>query len=102
MEYVVHTTGVHRLENGRRRIPPVVSTLYAGGLLAWAVPITLFLYYRANAMPGTSLGWRALGVVFAGLLAILAHVLFWAGAFFYGRLVTADQIAEEADRPTSA
>lgn len=102
MEYVVHTTGIHRLENGRRRITPVVSTLYVCGLLAWAVPIGLFFYYRANSMPGTSLGWRALGVVLAALLAGLAHVLLWAGAFFYGRLVTADQIAEEADRTTSA
>ncbi len=102
MEYVVHTTGLHRVENGRRNVPPVVSTLYASGLLAWAVPVGLFLYYRANAMPGTSLGWRALGVVLAALLAVLVHVLFWAGAFFYGRLVTADQIAEEADKPTSA
>lgn len=102
METVVRTTGIHRLENTRRRIPGVVAALYGGGVLVWAVPISLFLYYRNNRMPGTSLGWRALGVVLAFLLAVLVHILLWAGAFFYGRLVTSDQIADEAERTTSA
>jgi hypothetical protein len=102
MEYVVHTTGTHRLENGRRGTPKAVAVLYGAGLLAWAMPFCLYFYYHANAMPGVSLGWRALGVVLAAMLAGLLHALLWAGAFFYGRLVTSDQIAEEAERGTGS
>jgi hypothetical protein len=103
MEVVVRvSTGIHRLENERvrPRVPGSVGVLYAAGLLAWSVPIGLLFYYRANAMPGSSIGWRALGVVLAAMLAVILHTLCWAGAFFYGRLVTSDQIAQEAERTT--
>ena len=96
------TTSTYRLENSRRRIPMAVVGLYAGGLAVWVIPTALFLYFRNNRMTGGSLGWRALGIVLAGLLALLIHILLWAGAFFYGRLVTSDQIADEAERTTSA
>ena len=101
METVVHTTGLHRLENSRRKIPAAVPVLYGGGVLIWALPLALFFYFRNNNVPGAGAGWRALGIVLAALLAILVHVLLWAGAFFYGRLVTSDQIAEEAERTTT-
>lgn len=103
MEVVVRlSTGIHRLdgERLRPRVPGSVGVLYAVGLLAWSVPIGLLFYYRANAMPGSSTGWRALGVVLAAILAAILHSVCWAGAFFYGRLVTSDQIAQEAERTT--
>ena len=94
-------TGLHRLEKGDRpRVPTSVGVLYAAGLLAWSLPIGLLFYYRATALPGSSVGWRALGVVLAALLAAIVHLLCWASAFFYGRLVTSDQIAQEAERTT--
>lgn len=102
MEVVVRVpTGIHRVDGERARVPGAVPFLYAVGLLAWAMPIGLVLYYRANAMGGSSVGWRALGVVLAAVLAMLVHTLSWAGAFFYGRLVTSDQIAQEAERSTN-
>ena len=93
-------TGIHHGE--KSPVPNAVRFLYGAGLLAWSLPIGLFLYYRANAMPGSSVGWRALGIVLAVLLAGLVHCLTWAGAFFYGRLVTSDQIAQEAERSTTS
>jgi len=101
METVVHASG-HRLENARRKIPPAVAILYGSGLLVYAIPVSLWLYYRNNPTPAGAVGWRALGMVLAVLLAVLTHVLLWAGAFFYGRLVTSDQIAAEAERGTSS
>lgn len=102
MEVVVRVpTGIHRMNDEKVRVPNSVRFLYAAGLLAWAMPIGLVLYYRANSMPGSSVGWRALGVVLAAVLAAIAHTLCWAGAFFYGRLVTSDHIAREAERSTN-
>lgn len=101
METVVRVhTGLHRMESDRPRVPTSVGVLYAAGLLAWGMPVGLLLFYRATALPGSSVGWRALGVVLAALLAAIVHLLCWAGAFFYGRLVTSDQIAQEAERTT--
>lgn len=102
MEVVVRIpTAIHRLEGERAPIPNAVRVLYGSGLLIWALPIGLFLYYRANAMPGSSIGWRALGMVLSALLAVIVHSMCWAAAFFYGRLVTSDQIAQEAERSTT-
>ena len=102
MEVVVRVpTGIHHIGGDHRpRAPNAVFVLYAAGLLAWGIPLALALYYRNNAMPDTSVGWRALGLVLAAVLAAITHSLCWAGAFFYGRLVTSDQIAEEAERTT--
>lgn len=105
MEVVVRIpTGVHHVgeESPRGRVPNSVRFLYAAGLLAWMLPIGIVFYYRANAMPGSSVGWRAMGVVLSAVLAAIVHTLCWAGAFFYGRLVTSDQIAREAERSTNA
>lgn len=93
-------TGIHHADGKRAPVPNAVRFLYVCGLLVWALPIGIYLYYRANAMPGSSVGWRALGIVLAILLSGLVHALTWAGAFFYGRLVTSDQIAQEAERGT--
>ena len=101
MEVVVRvTTGVHRIEGDRPRMPNSVRVLYAAGLLMWLMPTALVLYFRANPMPDSSTAWRALGIVLAALLAAILHSVCWAGAFFYGRLVTSDQIAREAERTT--
>lgn len=105
MEYVVKIpTGLHRVDGGHRRAkaPRLVKILYAAGLLVWLLPILLWLYYRGQTMPGASLGWRALGLVLAALLAGLVNTLCFAGAFFYGRLVTSLDIADEADRGTTS
>ena len=101
METVVHASPTHRLENSRRKIPAAVSVLYGSGVLVYALPLSLYFYFRNNSAPPGAAGWRALGMVLSGLLAILAHVLLWASAFFYGRLVTSDQIAAEAERGTA-
>lgn len=102
MEHVVRVqTGLHRIEARRAPTPRAVQALYGAGLAFWMLPVGLWLYYRANAMTNESIGWRALGLVLAVLLAVLAHVLCWAGAFFYSRLVTSDQIAQEAERATN-
>lgn len=101
METVVRvSTGIHRADGERAPVPNAVRVLYGSGLLVWALPVGILLYYRANAMPGSSVGWRALGIVLAVLLAAILHSICWAGAFFYGRLVTSDQIAQEAERST--
>lgn len=101
MEVVVRIpTGLHRIEGERPGVPNSVRLLYAAGLLMWAMPVALILYYRANPMPDSSTAWRALGVVLAALLAAILHSVCWAGAFFWGRLVTSDQIAQEAERST--
>ena len=94
-------TGLHRIESHKSPTPRAVMVLYGAGLSLWILPIGLWLYYRANTMTGDSLGWRALGLVLAVLLAALGHVLCWAGAFFYSRLVTSDQIAQQAERATN-
>ena len=101
MEVVVKVpTGIHRLPVDRPRVPNSVRALYAAGFLAWLLPIGLFLYFRANPVPTSGSGWRAVGLALAALLAAVAHSLCWAAAFFFGRLVTSDQIAEEAERTT--
>jgi len=96
MEYVVHApTGTHRIAPWQR-YPWTVRLLYLGGVLAWGLPLSLVQYFRINPMPGASVGWRALGVVLAIMLAALLHTLLWAGAFFYSRLITSNEIADEA------
>lgn len=105
MEYVVKIpTGLHRVDGVHRRpkAPRLVKVLYAAGLLIWLMPLLLWLYYHSQLMPGASLGWRALGLVLSALLALLVNVLCFAGAFFYGRLVTSLDIADEADRGTTS
>ena len=96
------STGIHRNpdEHWRRRVPRIVKILYGLGALAWLIPIGLALHYRASPMPESTGGWRVLGMLLAIALAAILLSLCWAGAFFYGRLVTADQIADEAERGT--
>ena len=101
------TTGIHRMDDlhhhhGRPRVPFIVKAGYGFGVLAWMLPIGLALFFRANPTPASSTGWRVLGVLLAVLLALVLHSLSWAGAFFYSRFVTADQIADEAERGTGA
>lgn len=105
MEYVVKIpTGIHRVDGVSRKVkaPRLVKILYGAGVLVWLLPMVLWLYYRAQLMPGASLGWRALGLVLSVLLALLVNTLCFAGAFFYGRLVTSLDIADEADRGTTS
>ncbi len=104
-EYVVRIpTGVHRLESLKKtdRMPRAAWALYIFGLLIWLIPIAVLLHYRANALPGGSVGWRALGTILSFLLAALVFVLSWAGAFFYTRFVTSNDVALEADRVTES
>jgi hypothetical protein len=103
METVVHVgTGTHRVVGGRlKQVPMVVRALYLAGVLAWGLPLSMLAYYHANHVTASSTGWRIFGLVLAILLAMLLHSMLWAGAFFYGRLVTSDQIAQEAERATT-
>ena len=98
MEYVVHVTGTHTAAGARerRRVPNAVRVLYACGILGWFLPLALMQYFKVNRMPTATIGWRSVGMLLAFGLAFLIHSMLWAAAFFYGRLVTSDQIAEEA------
>lgn len=101
MEYVVRLpTQTHRLDAKTDRMPRAAWILYIFGLAIWALPIGLFLHYRASDLPSASVGWRAFGMVLAVLLAALVFVLSWAGAFFYSRFVTSNHVHQEADRVT--
>jgi hypothetical protein len=98
MEYVVHTaTGTHHVRKPWQRYPWSVRLLYLLGALAWALPVWMAQYFRVNPLPGGRGGWRMLGMVLTVLLAALLHTMLWAFAFFYSRLLTSDQIADEAE-----
>lgn len=103
MEYVVRLPTQARADGARTdRMPRAAWILYGFGLAVWLMPIALLLHYRANPLPGASIGWRALGTVLAFLLAFLVFMLSWAGAFFYTRFVTSNHVAQEAERVTDA
>ncbi len=80
-------------------MPRLTWGLFVAGWSVWLGPLAYYLYLRSTPTPASS--WRGTGLVAVSIVAFLIQAVLWASAFFYSRLVTSDEIAEEAEKTSS-